>query len=240
MAETKKHKKRKKRKRVLSVFPIIYPSRIGTPYTYRPGSGNDSGGAPAEAPPAPPSPGSGIGEALNVKPSRARVLHEMRRALGLKPGSDRANEGGDAFPQGPRMRLVRTALVEYFNDAPNVAMGGYQLPSFSSVPMRVGGPVIGGPGFQHDGNGEGGRYDFRKSPGLGFRTEMAWRVWEKAMDVMDKEKGMAKHSILLRALSKAGVHRGQIDPAEYRLLEMGIEWYLSDAGALGASKSVFY
>jgi hypothetical protein len=131
-------------------------------------------------------------------------------------------------------------LVEYFNDAPNVAMGGYQLPSFSAVPMRVGGPVIGGPGFQHDGNGEGGRYDFKKSPGLGFRTEMAWRVWEKSMEVMDKEPGLPRHSILLRALSKAGVHRGQIDPAEYRLLEMGIEWYLSDAGALGAQKSIFY
>lgn len=240
MAETKKHKKRKKRKRVLSVFPIIYPSRIGTPYTYRPGSGNDSGGTPAEAPPAAPGPGPGMGERLNIKPSRARVLHEMRRALGLTRGSDRANEGGDAFPEGPKLRLVRTALAEYFNDAPNVGMGGFQLPSFSVVPMRVGGPVIGGPGFQHDGNGEGGRYDFKKSPGLGFRTEMAWRVWEKAMQVMDKEKGMAKHSILLRALSKAGVHRGQIDPAEYRLLEMGIEWYLSDAGALGAIKSVFY
>jgi hypothetical protein len=154
-----------------------------------------------------------MGERLSIKPSRARVLHEMRRALGL---------------------------TEYFNDAPNVGMGGYQLPSFSVVPMRVGGPVIGGPGFQHDGNGEGGRYDFKKSPGLGFRTEMAWRVWEKAMGVMDKEKGIPKHSILLRALSKAGVHRGQMDPAEYRLLEMGIEWYLSDAGALGAIKSVFY
>ena len=241
MAEKKKHKKRKKRKPYPSVFPIIYPSRIGTPYTYRPGSGNDSGGTPADPPPSPPpGPGPGMGEQLNIKPSRARVLHEMRRALGLTRGNDKANEGGDAFPQGPQMRLVRTALAEYFNDAPNVAMGGYQLPSFSSVPMRVGGPVIGGPGFQHDGNGEGGRYDFKKSPGLGFRTEMAWRVWEKAMEVMGKEKGMAKHSILLRAMSKADVHQGQIDPAEYRLLEMGIEWYLSDAGALGAIKSVFY
>ena len=60
------------------------------------------------------------------------------------------------------------------------------------------------------------------------------------MEVIDKEPGLPRHSILLRALSKAGVHRGQIDPAEYRLLEMGIEWYLSDAGGLGAQKSIFY
>lgn len=211
MTESKAHKKRKKRRRILSVFPILYPSKIGTPYSYAPGSANDSGGTPA-APPA-PAPGPGMGERLNIKPSRVRVLHEMRRSLGL---------------------------VEYFNDAPNVSMGGYQLPSFSSVPMRVGGPAISGPGFQHDGNEKAGRYDFKKSPGLGFRTEMAWRVWEKAIEVMDKEKGMAKHSILLRAMSKAGIHRGQMDPAEYRLLEMGIEWYLSDAGALGAIKGIFY
>lgn len=239
----KKHKKRKKRRRILSVFPILYPSRIGTPFSYAPGSGNDSGGTPPDPPPPPPGNGGnggGMGERLNIKPSRARVLHEMRRALGIASGGDRANEGGDAFPRGSAHQRLRRALDEYFNDAPNVAMGGYQLPSFSVVPMRVGGPVIGGPGFQHDGNGAGGRYDFKKSPGLGFRTEMAWRVWEKAMGVMDKEKGMAKHSILLRAMSKAGVHRGQIDPAEYRLLEMGIEWYLSDAGALGAIKSIFY
>jgi hypothetical protein len=131
-------------------------------------------------------------------------------------------------------------LAEYFNDAPNVAMGGFSLPAFSAVPMRAGGPVIGGPGFQHDGNGEGGKYDFKKSPGLGFRTEMAWRVWEKAMEVIDREKNLPKHSIMLRAMAKAGVQRGQMDAAEYRLLEMGIEWYISQAGGAGASRNIFY
>lgn len=235
MAESKKRKKKRKQRRILSVFPILYPSRIGTPYTFRPGSGNDSGGSPNPPPPPPPpgpGPGPGMGERTAIRPSRARVLHEMRRALGLTFGDDKANEGGDAFPASP--------LVEYFNDAPNVAMGGFSLPSFSAVPMRMGGPTIGGPGFQHDGNGEGGRYDFKKSPGLGFRTEMAWKVWEKAMLVMQKEKGLPRHSILLRALTKAGVHRGQLDPAEYRLLEMGIEWYLSDQGSLGINKGVYY
>src|SRR5262249_37856350 len=152
MAESKNRKKKRKQRRILSVFPILYPSKIGTPYTFRPGSGNDSGGSQNPPPTPPPGPGSGMGERTVVPPTRARVMHEMRRSFGL---------------------------VEYFNDAPNVAMGGFSLPAFSAVPMRMGGPTIGGPGFQHDGNGEGGRYDFKKSPGLGFRTEMAWKVWEK-------------------------------------------------------------
>ncbi|HUV14316.1 MAG TPA: hypothetical protein VMY18_11790 [Acidobacteriota bacterium] len=238
MTERKKRQKRKKRRRVLSVFPMLYPSQMGTPLGYRPGSGNDSGGSSEPSPSPPPSSG-GMGES-GFRPTRARVLHEMRRALGLTIGRDRANMGGDAFPRGPQFRLVRTVLAEYFNDAPNVAMGGFSLPTFAATPMRTGGPVIGGPGFQHDGHGEGGKYDFKKSPGLGFRTEAAWRIWEKAMEVIDKEKNLPKHSILLRAMSKAGVHRGQMDPAEYRLLEMGIEWYMSTAGASGANRSVFY
>jgi len=240
MTERKKHKRRKKRERVLSVFPMLYPSKMGTPFSYRPGSANDSGGTSPTPDPGGSPPAPGVGERLNIKPSRARVLHEMRRALGLTAGGDRPNMGGDAFPVGPQKRFVRTALAEYFNDAPNVAMGGFSLPSFAAVPMRAGGPVIGGPGFEYNGDGEGGKYDFKKSPGLGFRTEVAWRIWEKAMEVIDKDKTLPKHSILLRAMAKAGVHRGQMDPAEYRLLEMGIEWYLSDAGALAAGRNVFY
>lgn len=215
MTERKKHKKRKRRERVLSAFPMLYPSKMGTPFSYRPGSANDSGGTPPAPPPAPPSGGGGMGgggESVSFRPTRARVLHEMRRALGL---------------------------IEYFNDAPNVAMGGFSMPSFSAVPMRAGGPVIGGPGFEYNGDGEGGQYDFKKSPGLGFRTETAWRIWEKAMEVIDQDKTLPKHSVLLRAMAKAGVHRGQMDPAEYRLLEMGIEWYLSSTGAAGAGRDVF-
>lgn len=187
------------------------------------GSGSSSGGGPMGGG------GMGMGERRSIKPSRARIVHEMRRALGLTPGNDRPNEGGDAFP--------RSALVEYFDDAPQVGVGGYSLPSFASVTMRAGGPVIGGPGFQYDGNGEGGVYNFKKSPGLGFRTEMAWKVWERAMEIVDKDKTLSKNGILLRAMAKAGVHRGQMDPAEYRLLEMGLEWYLSQAGAAGALRT---
>lgn len=225
MADPKAHKKRKKRKSYTSVFPILYPSKMGTPYGYRPGSANDSGGQPS--PPAGGGVGSaggtssgggpmggsgmgGTGESLSIRPSRARVIHEMKRSLGL---------------------------TEYFDDAPQVAMGGYSIPSFAAVTMRAGGPVIGGPGFQHDGNGEGGVYNFKKSPGLGFKTEKAWKVWEKAMEIIDKDKTLSKNGILLRAMAKVGVHQGQMDPAEYRLLEMGIEWYLSQTGAAGALRT---
>jgi hypothetical protein len=155
----------------------------------------------------------GMGETRAIKPSRARIIHEMKRSMGL---------------------------VEYFGDAPQVGVGGYSIPSFAAVSMRAGGPVIGGPGFQHDGHGEGGKFNFRKSPGLGFRTEQAWKVWEKAMDVIDQDKTLSISGILLRAMAKSGVHRGQMDPAEFRLLEMGIQWYMSQAGAVGASRTVFY
>lgn len=229
--------KRKKKKQYSSVFPILYPSRLGTPYGFTPGSGNRSGGgkqggglmgsrggAMGGSPMgtggsggasggAGGGMGSGVGAAESIapRPSRARVIHEMKKAMNL---------------------------TEYFDD--NAAMGGFSIPSFASVSMRSGGPVIGGPGFQHDGHGEGGVFNFKKSPGLGFSTEKGWKVWEKAMQIIDNNKTLSKTGILLRAMAKAGVHKGQIDPAEYRLLEMGVEWYLSDAGALGAKRTVAY
>lgn len=222
-------KKRKKRKLRL-VFPIIYPNRIGTPTTYRPGDTNEFGGGTSNQQVTPPDPGP---TESKLRPSRARVLHEMRKALGQASGSDRSNMGGDAFKPSP--------LVEYFNNAPQVAWGGYSIPSFSAaVTTRGAGPFISGPGFQMDYKGDTGRYDFQKSPGLGFRTEQAWKIWEQALKIIDREPNLSKASILLRAMAKSGIHRGQIDPAEYRLLEMGIDWYLSDAGALGARRDIFY
>lgn len=227
-------KKKKRKKQLRSVFPIIYPNRIGTPTTYRPGDTNEFGGQQQPPPSSPPTPGSGGGtsESYRPKPSRARILHEMRMALGQRPGNDRPNEGGDAFPS--------TELKEYFGDSPQVSMGGYSVPAFTSATARGGGPFISGPGFVQDYKGDTGRYDFQKSPGLGFRTEQAWRIWEQALKIMEREPNLAKTSILLRAMAKSGIHRGQIEPAEYRLLEMGVDWYLSDAGALGARRDVFY
>lgn len=234
---SKSKKRSKKRTRVRSLFPIIYPARIGTPFSFAPGSGNDSGGGTAAAPPAVEA----------IAPSRARVLHEMRRALGIIDSGDRPNPGGfprgtnwggDAFPSGADHPRLRRALAEYFNDAPNVAMAGFSVPAFSSTMVRSDGPSITGPGFQQDGQGVGGKYDFKKSPGLGFKTELAWRVWEMAMKIASQDKSLPKHAILLRAMAKSGVYQGQIDASEYRLLEMGVEWYLSDQGSLGAKRDM--
>lgn len=184
------------------IFPMFYPSRMGTPRTYDMGTA-DGGGA------------------------------------------NGANGGGDGGGMGEvniyRARN-RAKLFEYFSmqgseSHPNPNWGGYSIPNLGMIQMRGGGPVIGGPGFQHDGHGEGGVYNFKKSPGLGFRTEAAWRIWEKAMEIIDADKTMNKHHILLHAMAKANIHRGQVDPAELRLVEMGIEWYLTDPGSLAAKRS---
>ena len=191
----------RKKKKWNSVFPMLHPSRMGTPRAMGPGPG------PADAASAMPA-------SEGIRPSKNKVLHEMRRSMGL---------------------------VEYFanhswSSSPNPAWGGYSIPNFGSVKMRGGGPTIGGPGFYHDAEFKGGKYDLKKSPGLAFRTEPAWRIWDKALEIMSLHKGMPKHSVLLRAMAKAGVHRGQIDPSELRLIEMGIEWYLSDQGAIGTQR----
>ena len=227
-----KRKKHKKKKSYSSVFPVLYPSRLGTPYGYSPGSKNSSGGSRpggvtmggrggmgAGGGPMGAGGGTGMGgaaggsggagESVHIKPSRARVMHEMKRALGL---------------------------LEYFNDTPGVLVGGYAIPSFGAVTMRTGGPTLGGPGFQYDGDGEGGVFNIQKSPGLGFSTEKGWTVWQKAVEITNSDKTLSKNAILFRAMAKAGVHRGQIDAAEFRLLEMGIEWYLSGAGAASAER----
>ena len=240
------HKKRKKKKQYRSVFPILYPSKLGTPYGYRPGSTNEFGGNQPSTGTGTSGTagtgGSGAGssgggmagpvESHRPKPGRARVLHEMRKSLGMTAGNDRPNYGGDAFPS--------TELKEYFDDGPQVAWGGFSVPNWSMVAMRGGGPVIGGPGFYHDGHGEGGRYNFQKSPGLGFRTEQAWKIWDQALKLMKSEPNLTKESILMRAMAKSGVYRGAIDPAEIRLLEMGIDWYLSDTNQYTNRRDVFY
>lgn len=191
---------RKKRK-WNSVFPMLHPSRMGTPRAMGPGPG------PAAAAQSMPA-------SEGILPSKRKVLHEMRRSLGL---------------------------VEYFSNhswssSPNPAWGGYSVSNFGSVNMRKGGPTIGGAGFTHDAEFKGGKYDLKKSPGLAFRTESAWRIWDKAVEIIALNKTLPKHSVLLRAMAKAGVHRGQIDPSELRLIEMGIEWYLSDPSAMSTSR----
>lgn len=110
------------------------------------------------------------------------------------------------------------------------AWTGYGVPSMFSVLMKQGTSGITGSGFQPVDPGQGGRYDFKKSPGLGFRTEMAWKVWSACLEILPKAKMLMTTEILQAAMQRAGVKVGDIDTAETRLLEMGIEWYLSDPG----------
>lgn len=203
-------KKKKGQRKWNSVFPMLHPSRMGTPLGFKAGSANGAIGLPDG------SSGSDAGGMAGegIRPSKAKVIHEIKRSMGL---------------------------VEYFSNhswssSPNPAWGGYSVPSFGNVKMRGGGPTIGGPGFYHDDEFKGGKYDLKKSPGLGFRTENAWRIWEKAMEIIAINKTMPKHAVLMRAMAKSGIHRGQLDPSEIRLLEMGIEWYLTDPGSLGAQR----
>ena len=224
----KRAKCRRKRHRYYSPFAVIFPRRMGTP---RSGSGDMNGdgdggdGSNGNG----SNGGAGNGgaggmsaskkESLRVRPSRARVLHEMKKSLGLLEFASH-DWGGSATV--------------------NPSWGGYSIPQLGMVKMRKGGPVIGGPGFTHNADGsedgKGGKYDLRKSPGLGFRTEYAWRVWEKALDVMADEPTLTKTQIMMQAMSRAGIMRGQIDASEARLVEMGIEWYLTDPGAVAAKR----
>lgn len=146
-----------------------------------------------------------------VTPSRTRVLHEMKRAFGL---------------------------IEFAGSAGGIAWSGFAVPNPLSVNIRMGGPTINGPGFQNNSDGKptGGVYDPAKSPGLGFRTEPAWRVWKAALEIMSKDKTLPQGAILQAAFQRAAVKMPQLDPAEVRLLEMGIQWYLSDPVPFAAKR----
>jgi hypothetical protein len=207
-------KREKCRKKYKYAFPMLFPSKMGTPRTFRPGTADN--GAGGGTPPPAPMP---MGDSKSMGPTRLRVMHELKKSMGL---------------------------LEFFSNhnsssTPNPAWGGYSVPQLGMVKMRGGGPTIGGPGFENNVDGEddgaGGIYDLRNSPGLGFRSESAWRVWGAVLDLIDKDPTLPKHSILLRAMAKAGVNPGQIDPAELRLVEMGVEWYLTDPGSLGAKRA---
>lgn len=217
-------KKCKKNKRNRSVFPVLYPGHMGTPHTYDQGSANDSlqtGGATGPVVSSDISRVGGTGgggdylgetegNAVKCRPSRIRVLHEMRKSLGLLEYGDATN--------------------------PDPSWGGFSVPNMAMTKIRGGGPQITGPGFPGSDRDGGGKYDYRKSPGLALRTELGWRIWKAALDIIDRHKAASKPQIMMMAMQKAGVHRGQIDPAELRLIEMGVEWYLTSQGSLAARR----
>lgn len=197
-------KKKKARKPVYygSVFAPVFPLHSTTPKT-----------TPDKPPPAPngnpgmpvAAPTGGPAE-CRIPASRYRVLHEMKMAL---------YEFGTV---GPTMGAGPTWT-------------GYGVPNPMMVTLKQGGPQVNGPGFgQQAEPGQGGRYDFGKSPGLGFRTDAAWKIWKEALDVMLRNPILQTSSIIQAAMARSGVRYGQVDPTEMRLIEMGIEWYLSDPG----------
>lgn len=217
----KRAKKTKKRKRrvVYGVFPpVLYPGHMGTPksgapYLAQPGTMAGTGpGAPSGAP-AGGAPG-GM-HASWVPSSRVKVLHEMKKALGLLEFSGGTGAGA-------------------------VSWTGFAVPNPLTVKIRQGGPTIGGPGFASDPNApSGGVYNTQPSPGLGFSTEKGWRIWKAAQEIASRHPELPQSAIVQAAVAKAGVKIGEVDPAEMRLVEMGVEWYLTSPGALSQRDSGF-
>ena len=162
------------------------------------------------------SAGDGAGSTSEgARPTRARVMHELRLALGM---------------------LKEDESERY---APDPGWRGYSMMNPLSVNMRQGGPTIGGPGFWPTVEpGQGGRYDFAKSPGLGFRSAIAWRVWQAIIEIIERDKTLSPPAIFQAATARVGVRYGQLDPSEARLLEMGIEWVLSDPGAVSSKRDL--
>lgn len=204
--EDSKKCKKNRRKRPYSVFPVLYPGHMGTPKSGQPYSSQPEASTSAVVVSEEKK-----GEPTDCRPSRVRVIHEMKKSMGLLEFGGATN--------------------------PDPSWGGFSVPNLGTTQIRSDGPAITGPGFKPSSDvGKGGRYDFRKSPGLSFRTEMGWRIWDAALTIIDKDKTATKTQILMQAIQKAGVNRGQIDPAELRLLEMGIEWYLTSPGALASRR----
>lgn len=212
-----KKKKKKKHPYYGSVFAPIFPRHSTTPKTTPdkgdgdndaddvPSSGSAGGSTTGAAVAGGGGSAGSVGESV-IPPTRRRVLHEMKMAL-----------------------------VEFGTVGPTMGAGptwtGYGVPNPMMVTLKQGGPQVGGPGFGPQVEpGQGGRYDFQKSPGLGFRTEAAWKIWKEALDVMLRNPILQTSSIIQAAMTRAGIRYGQVDPTEMRLIEMGIEWYLSDPG----------
>jgi hypothetical protein len=212
-----KHKKKKKKTDFYSVFAPVYPNVQGTPKTNYSSQNINGGGSHSGGSSGGMSMGMGGGgiaggiHASVIPPSRRKVIHEIRQVLGY------ISEGETQMTNDP-------------------AWKGYSAPS-PALTMRPGGPQPRGSGFSPVAPGQGGRYDFQRSPGLGFTTEKAWRTWAGIVDILGKRPNMPIHQLMQAAMARAGVKFGDIAPQEQRLLEMGIQWYLSDPRATQSATS---
>ncbi len=201
-------KRRRRRQYRYGAFGPVFYDKTGTPRSSAL-KGQVSG---ADAPTAGNGGATGTGGAMAA--SREGVVGVLAQVLGL----------------------VEFTGVNHTFGGSGVTWQGYQVANPLAMKMRHGGPTIGGPGFYNDPGPTGGVIDPKKSPGLGFRSEGAWRVWHSALAVMDKDKVIPRNQVFMAALARSGVRLGDLDPAESRLIEMGIEWYLSDPGSTSAKR----
>lgn len=209
MTKDKKKKKHRHQSKVRTAFGPMYAwTHYGTP---RSGGVNNN--------PSPPSPDGG-GQDGQGMPTPV-----------LSPATPRAESKQDVIA------LLRKALGPIDEDGPPWA--GFQVPNPAMVKMRGGGPSIGGPGFQPMTDPlPGGVYDIAKSPGISFKTDLGWRLWQAALDVISQDKTLQSHDILRAAMERSGIRDNQIDPSEGSLLKMGIEWALSDPNAAPTQRNV--
>lgn len=140
---------------------------------------------------------------------------------------------GSAGDEGIKQSKLKTIheIRRCLSEAPDPTWTGYSNTSLINYPMRQGGTVIGGPGYGPEIEpGQGGKFNFQNSPGLGFGTEAAWRLWREAINVMTLNPNLPVSSVIQTAMYRSGVKYTQIGTSEMRLVEMGVEWYLSDPG----------
>ena len=204
MTDKKKKKKRKSGYPFYgSVFAPIFPSHSTTPVTTHDDADSGSG-SDSDSDDAPASAPAVISNSI-IPPSRKRTLHEMRM-------------------------VFKSVVGPQINEVVDAAWAGYGAPNMSTVLMKHSTPQVVGPGFDPIEPGQGGRYDFQKSPGLGFRTEAAWKIWRSVLEIIPRAPTLTVSAIIQGAMQRSGVKFGDVDTAEMRLLEMGIEWYLNNPG----------
>jgi hypothetical protein len=127
---------------------------------------------------------------------------------------------------------MRAVLSEY---------GGSSGTSAPSAVMAGASPGVvtpSGPGFSPASSGaRAGSIDYKRSPGLSFRTENGLRLWNMALEIMPRSPNMTVALVIQMAMRRAGVGYGKIDATEMRMLEMGIQAYLSDSDNINDSNS---
>lgn len=127
----------------------------------------------------------------------------------------------------PSQKRVVHEMRQVFNE---FATAGHSAPNAIMIDPLTGAPAM-------DMVGSGGVYNFKSSPGLGFRTEAGWKVWRAALEIIPRYKNLTINDIMQQAMQRAGIRVGDIDAAEVKLLEMGLQWYLSNQNQAATTSS---